>query len=110
MPAGQWQVDELEDPYKPFLMYPQAAGETVPLDASQSYDPDMDPLRFSWTYYPEAGTWSGAVQVANPDESVAEFVVPSDARGKQIHIILDVTDESGIVPLTSYRRIVVDVE
>ena len=191
VPAGQHQVDQDEEPYRPFRMYPQApddsfpvddpdtpffafsgvkgetayyardfaplwrwrdaytrdfagrmdwcvaergganhhpvavfagdghrtvcrlrakAGEAVPLDASASYDPDEDPIRISWSTYPEAGTYEGEVALDSPAESVARMTVPPDAAGKQIHVILEVTDESAIVPLTSYRRIVVDVE
>jgi len=36
--------------------------------------------------------------------------VPADAAGKQIHVILEVTDASAIVPLTAYRRVVLDIE
>ena len=191
VPAGQWKVDELEGPYEPFMMYPQAAddsfevpdpekpvfkfsgvdggepyfprdfaplwrwrdaytrdfagrmdwcvneygaanhhpvavfmgdanrttcrlkasaGEEVTLDASGSRDPDMDPIGFRWSYYPEAGTYSGEIVVGKPDESIASVAVPKNAAGKQIHVILEVTDKSTVVPLTSYRRIVLDIE
>ena len=191
VPAGQWKVDELEGPYEPFLMYPQAAdtsfawgdpeapvfkfsgvngktpyytkdfaplwrwrdgylrdfqarmdwcvceyghanhhpvavfmgdehrtavrlsvapGERVPLDASGSWDPDRDALGFKWSVYPEAGTYAGTVEVADATAPVASVIVPKDAAQKQIHVILEVTDKSPVVPLTSYRRIVMDIE
>lgn len=92
------------------------AGEELILDASQSWDPDMtvnrgDPrLNFLWGPYPEAGTYTGDIKVSDNDKDKAKFVVPSDASGKQIHIVLSVTDSHLEVPLTSYRRIVINVE
>jgi hypothetical protein len=34
---------------------------------------------------------------------------PSDAAGKTIHVILEIKDD-GLPPLTSYRRIVIEME
>ena len=36
-------------------------------------------------------------------------MIPQDAHGKQIHIILQVWDSSNIVSKYDYRRIVIDV-
>ena len=198
VPAGQFEVDTLESPYEPWLMYPQAedtswtwgegpddgwtafsgvrgevkytnrtfaplwrwrdaytrdfqarmdwcvadyehanhhpvavfcgdenrtvvrlkvaSGEKVKLDASGSFDPDTrlrdlaEDLAFTWSTYPEAGTYPGAVTVQGADQAVAETTIPKDAKSKQIHVILQVTDKDPEVPLTSYRRIVMDVE
>ncbi len=85
------------------------AGEKVPLDASGSYDPDRNGLRFSWCVYPEAGTYPGQVEIADSSAAIAVVNVPKDAAGKQFHVILEVTDDHPVVNLTSYRRIVVDV-
>lgn len=86
-----------------------SAGETFPLDASGSRDPDGDQLTFKWEIYPEAGTYEGDVSLQATDQPVAEVTIPNDAAGKQIHVILSVTDTSRIAPLTSYRRVVIDV-
>jgi hypothetical protein len=85
------------------------AGETFSLDASGSYDPDLDSLIFKWCVYPESGTYKKEVVIQKADESVAEVTIPKDAGGLQIHIILEVVDDSSMAPLSSYRRIVVDV-
>lgn len=191
VPAGQYQVAPLEEPYKPFLMYPQAAdtsfpvdnpdspvfafsgvdgdvpyypkdfaplwrwrdaytrdfkarmdwcvseygqanhhpvavfmgdenrtvvrlraeaGETLALDASGSYDPDRRGLIFKWSLYPEAGTFTGNVDIRNADSSIATCTVPEDASGSQIHIILELTNAHPEAAITAYRRVVVDVK
>ena len=35
---------------------------------------------------------------------------PKDAAGKELHLILEVWDDSDIVPLVDYRRVVLSVE
>jgi hypothetical protein len=85
------------------------SGERFELDASGSYDPDGDPLTFMWSVYPEAGTYEGRVLVEDVAEPVAAVTIPDDAGGKQVHVILEVTDQSEIAPLTAYRRVVIDV-
>jgi len=84
-------------------------GQVLVLDASASRDPDGDKLEFLWFCYPEAGTYKGELRPADPARSSTRFTVPRDAGGTQIHVVLQVTDRSTIVPLCDYRRIVVDV-
>jgi hypothetical protein len=84
-------------------------GEKVTLDASKSTDPDGDDLSFNWSDYPEAGTYGKKVQVDEPQAAVTSLTIPEDASGKQIHIILKVSDNNEEVSLTSYRRIVINV-
>lgn len=193
VPAGQYQVDEMEGPYQPFLMYPQAQdlswkweedgapefaftkfsgvsgtteytspdfaplwrwreaytsdfkarmdwcvteyghanhypivnflgdehrticmltvdpGEALKLDASGSRDPDGDPIGFKWYEYPEAGNYTDSIEISNADTAVATLTVPDDASSRQIHLILEVTDRNAVAPLTSYRRVVLNV-
>ena len=85
------------------------AGEVFDLDASQSFDPDGDALDYAWYTYPEAGTYEDPPAPTGSTEATARFAVPSDAAGTQLHVVLEVTDRSAICPLSSYRRIVIDV-
>lgn len=82
-----------------------APGDSVTLDASASRDPDSDRLKFSWWVLPEAGTYTNEVAISGRDTSRAAIAVPSDAAGKSIHVICEVTDD-GTHNLTSYRRLI----
>ncbi len=95
-------------------------GEEVQLDASKSWDPDNriryysttppESLLFHWFLYPEAGTYDGTIAISGERESISSIKIPDDASGKQIHVILEVKDQDSDAPLTSYRRIVMDVK
>jgi hypothetical protein len=85
-----------------------AAGEQVPLNGAAT-DPDGNELTYRWYQYREAGTYPGAVTLANADTAASGFQVPADAQpGQTIHAILEVTD-NGARPLTRYQRVVVTV-
>lgn len=81
------------------------AGTTVTLDASETYDPNGDSLSYSWWVLPEAGTYTHEVPLSDSSSSQVTVDLPSNAAGKSIHVILEVTDE-GTHPLTGYRRII----
>ncbi len=89
-----------------FLTIKAATGSTLQLDASKSVDPDNDSLSFSWFTYKEAGTYSGNVAIVNAAKAQAAVSVPSDAAGKNIHVICCVRDD-GAPALVGYRRIVI---
>jgi hypothetical protein len=84
-------------------------GEALRLDASGSSDPDGDPIAYRWWVYPEAGSYPNDVSIAEPDAVSTSVVVPADASGHQIHVILEVRDKNPIASLYDYRRIVIDV-
>jgi hypothetical protein len=80
-------------------------GTAVKLDAAGSSDPDGNSLNFTWFIYTEAGSYRGDVRI-DAASSKATVHIPADAPGKEIHVIVAVTD-SGQPPLTRYRRIVI---
>lgn len=83
--------------------------QSVMLDASKSYDPEDDELRFKWWILPEAGTYKNEIKILNSDSNRVRINLPNDSSGKTIHIICEVTD-NGSPKLTSYRRIIVEVK
>ncbi|MFO7908268.1 MAG: nucleoside hydrolase-like domain-containing protein [Planctomycetota bacterium] len=108
-------------------------GAEVKLDASESTDPDGDALSFKWWVQPEAGSYTGTVEITNsfsnqasieiPEDSAGKtdvpiyvargnsvsIEIPEDSAGKTFHVICEVTDD-GVPNLTSYRRIIFAVQ
>ena len=84
-------------------------GARLEFDAGGSTDPDGDALRFHWFVYPEAGTFTGPVELRGAETAHVAWTVPPNAAGRQVHLILEVRDTSAIVPLYDYRRIVIDI-
>ena len=98
-------------------------GEHVLLDASQSSDPDGQKLRYKWFHYVEAGASDAnhAVVTLTDADTPKPTMTPIDVCSHNwlqesapcvgtgiAHLILAVTDD-GSPPLTSYRRILVNV-
>jgi hypothetical protein len=81
-------------------------GTSLVLDASATFDPEGDSLTFKWWIQPEAGSFSGKVEISNSNSSIATISVPSNSAGKSFHVICEVTD-NGIHNLSSYRRIII---
>jgi hypothetical protein len=81
-------------------------GQRIELDATGSSDIDRDRLHCEWHYFPEAGTYAGEIAIEPAIGMTTSFVVPLDASGKSLHVLLVVTDD-GQPPLTRYRRLVV---
>jgi len=84
-------------------------GKALSFDASESKDPDGNQLDYKWFVYNEPSTYKSAITVKESFSSKCKIVVPSDASGKTIHLILEITDK-GIPALTAYRRIVINVD
>ena len=83
-------------------------GETVKLAATAT-DPDGDKLTFRWWQYSEADSAKATVKITSSDSAnEASFVVP-DEPGKQVHIILEVTDD-GTPPLVGYQRVLCNIK
>ena len=93
------------------ILYTTAdAGERVTIDAAQSRG-DGGALSFKWYFYPEPGTYTGALptEAQLGTDTATSFSLPDDSSGHEIHLILEVTGSGRKVPLTSYRRIVIRV-
>jgi hypothetical protein len=84
-------------------------GDTIDLHASATTDPDGDAVDIRWYAYPEAGTYTGKIAILDGQQARASVVIPQDAAGAQIHVILEVKDLNPIASLFDYRRIVIDV-
>ncbi|TWU18768.1 DUF1593 domain-containing protein [Allorhodopirellula heiligendammensis] len=83
-------------------------GETVMLGAVAT-DPDGDKVTFRWWQYSDADSAEARVTIAQSDSAnEASFVAPDDP-GKQVHIILEVTD-NGTPELVGYQRVVCDIK
>lgn len=68
-------------------------------------DLDGDDLVFKWSVYTDPGSYKGEV---DSDKAICSVHVPMDAKGKNIHVILELTDK-GTPALTVYRRMVLYV-
>jgi hypothetical protein len=94
---------------KSILHLAASAGEKIELSAAGTADPDGNELSYDWFVYQEAGTYPAKVELAAAaSESARAFVVPADATGKTIHVVLAVRDR-GSPPLAAYRRAVISI-
>ncbi len=106
------------------LRVPAEVGKPVILDATGSADPDGNRLSYRWFHYAEAGfvpgqalakVTLGGVNTPRAEVTVTEACRPAWLPSKdpcpdsRAHIILEVTD-SGTPSLTSYRRVILEVD
>lgn len=86
-----------------------AAGSTVKLDANGSSDPDKNALNYAWSFYKEPSSYDGDVKIENSTAASATVSIPSNAGGKNIHVILELHD-NGSPNLYAYRRVIIQVK
>ena len=96
------------DETKQVLEVSAAPGSTVDLSAAGSSDPDGNSLSYNWFYYRDPGTYNGTVSIQNNTTATPTVSVPSNANGKELHIILELHD-SGNPNLYAYRRVIINV-
>ena len=78
------------------------------LDASPSTDPDNNALSYKQWQYHEADSVEAKLTIDNNNsKDNASFVVPNEP-GKQMHVILEVTDK-GEPALKSYQRVIINI-
>lgn len=85
------------------------AGQTIELKTGGTADPDGHQLTFEWWCYPEASTYAGLVKIEQNTAPNVRVVMPADAAGKTIHVVLTVRDDRQ-PPLARYRRVVLNVQ
>jgi len=104
---------EANHPPAPVLGHPEvleaAAGAVVRLQATGSHDPDGHRLSYKWMFYPEAGTFRGALEIRNADQPEASLTAPAVEEPQEAHVILQVRDD-GDPPLTRYRRVRIKIQ
>ena len=82
------------------------AGEEVRLDASRSTDPDGDALTFLWWQQPEIG--GVTLDMIDADKAKPTIRIPSDAKGRELHVVCEVHD-NGPYRLVAYRRVIISI-
>lgn len=97
------------DSTREVLEVSSAAGGNVTLNATGSTDPDGDVLSYRWSFYEAPSSYSGNVAVKDATSPNSMVSLPADASGKEIHVILEVSD-NGDPNLYAYRRVIVRIK
>lgn len=90
------------------LQIPASAGSRIQLSTEGSSDPDGDALIHSWSFYKDPGSYDGNVNIENSSSASASVIIPADAAGSSIHVILELHD-NGSPSLYAYRRVIINV-
>ena len=80
--------------------------KVINLDASHSSDPDNNELSYEWSFYKEPSSYKGHLEFNGTKDKIS-IPIPIEAKGKNIHLILRVSD-NGVPSLTAYRRIILE--
>lgn len=97
------------DTTKRVLKLSAKAGSDVTLSAAGSSDPDDNALQTTWFIYPEAGNYTGKLELRALAGESTGFVAPAVAQPQDVHVILQVQD-AGVPQLYAYRRAVITIE
>jgi len=80
--------------------------KTVILDASESFDPDNDKLRFEWLFYPETSETDNTT-ILKTEGKKAFIQLENSKTNESLSLLLRVTD-NGNPRLVSYKRIIIN--
>lgn len=97
------------DTSKKILEISAAPGSTLKFDTKGSSDPDGDKLQYAWSFYKEPSSYKGEVKIENNNSSSTTVLIPSNASGKNMHVILELFDD-GKPNLYAYRRVIINVK
>jgi hypothetical protein len=85
------------------------ARQEVWIDASGSFDRESDKLMFEWYLMDFPGNSIRNIILEQKDNR-ARIFLPPEASGKCLHLMLEVTDDGAGHHLTSWQRIILNVE
>jgi hypothetical protein len=95
------------DESKKIISLTAKPGDVISLNAAGSKDPDGNALSFRWWIYTDVSTADAVLKDAEKTKS--RLIVSESTGPGQVHVILEVKD-NGQPSLTSYRRVVVNVQ
>lgn len=84
------------------------AGNELLLDASDTYDREQDKLGFNWSLLMIPDNYTKDITMM-PDNRKLRVLLPKDAKNKQVHILLQVSDDGAGHHLNAYKRIIINV-
>ncbi len=93
--------------YSPIIIN-AVSGEKIKLDISKTKDPDGDRISNKLWIMEEAADTLPTDCLGTDRKGNPIIAIPENYGGKEIHLIFEVTD-SGSIPLTSYRRIILRI-
>lgn len=96
-------------PTKEYVYITAKHGESLDIDASKSLDPDGDELQYRLYLYDSENENLLTDTVLNIENGIFKIVIPANSNSKIYNFILEVYD-NGTPSLTSYRRIIVNIE
>ncbi len=110
-----WCVSESENANHPPVVRTTHAnkisakpGATIELNASASYDPDNNQLKYEWIHYREAGSYPAWIKPDQINQAKTTVTLPQVKEPASLHFIVAVTDD-GEPALTRYQRVIVTI-
>lgn len=92
-----------------FVVLPAPAGAPLYIVPPDCIDPDGDELNYHWFVYPEAGNYDGPPPGIRQNGKDVTINIPETAAGREIHLILQISDD-GHPALSVYSRYILKVK